>query len=81
MLQQELTIAGSYRRGCQDSGDIDVLIKSEDKTTYNKFIEKLKVLKYLVEDLAYGNKKYNGISRLGAFWNWETYRYHVYKTG
>lgn len=62
----ELTIAGSYRRGCQDSGDIDVLIKSEDKNTYNKFIEKLKALKYLVEDLAYGNKKYNGISRLGA---------------
>lgn len=62
----ELTIAGSYRRGCEDSGDIDVLIKSKDKKTYNQFIEKLKVMKYLIEDLAYGNKKYNGISRLGT---------------
>ena len=61
----ELTIAGSYRRGCPDSGDIDVLIKSEKKETYNLFINKLKSIKYIIEDLAHGKKKYNGISQLG----------------
>lgn len=61
----ELTIAGSYRRKCHDSGDIDVLIKSEKKETYDKFIKKLKSIVYLIEDLAYGKKKYNGISKLG----------------
>ena len=61
----ELTIAGSYRRNCADSGDIDVLLKSEKKDTYDKFIKKLKSIVYIIEDLAYGRKKYNGISKLG----------------
>ena len=61
----ELTIAGSYRRNKRDSGDIDVLLKSNDKKIYNTFINKLKSMSYLVEDLAFGNKKYNGISKLG----------------
>jgi len=61
----ELTIAGSYRRKKDDSGDIDVLLTSTDKTTYDKFIKKLKKDAYLIEDLAFGRKKYNGISKLG----------------
>lgn len=61
----ELTIAGSYRRKKGDSGDIDVLLTSTDKTTYDKFIKKLKKDVYLIEDLAFGRKKYNGISKLG----------------
>ena len=61
----ELTIAGSYRRKKEDSGDIDVLLTSTDKATYDKFIKKLKKDAYLIEDLAFGRKKYNGISKLG----------------
>ena len=61
----ELTIAGSYRRKKEDSGDVDVLLTSTDKTTYDKFIKKLKKDVYLIEDLAFGPKKYNGISKLG----------------
>lgn len=61
----ELTIAGSYRRKKSDSGDIDVLLTSTDKTTYDKFIKRLKKDAYLIEDLAFGRKKYNGISKLG----------------
>lgn len=59
----ELTIAGSYRRRKEESGDIDVLIKSEKKDTYSKFIKKLNKLGYLIDELALGPKKYNGICR------------------
>jgi DNA polymerase/3'-5' exonuclease PolX len=59
----ELTIAGSYRRKSSDSGDIDILLKSDDKKTYNKFIDVLKDNNLLVEDLARGNKKYMGLGK------------------
>ena len=60
----ELTIAGSYRRRRKDSGDIDV-ITSKDKTVYTRFVNKLKKDAYLIEDLAFGRKKYNGVSKVG----------------
>ena len=61
----ELTITGSYRRNKEDSGDIDVLLKADNKETYQKFIQKLVNQGYLIEELAYGEKKYNGIGRMG----------------
>ncbi len=61
----ELTISGSYRRGKDFSGDIDVLIKSELRETYSNFIKTLISSEYIVEHLAYGRKKYNGICKLG----------------
>jgi len=61
----ELTIAGSYRRRAVESGDIDVLLKCDKKETYTKFINKLVNQGYLVEELAMGTKKYNGICKLG----------------
>ena len=61
----DLTIAGSYRRKKDDSGDIDILLKVEDIEVYQKFIQKLVNLGYLIEELAYGDKKYNGICRMG----------------
>ena len=60
----ELTIAGSYRRKKSDSGDIDLLLKSKNKKTYDKFIDSLKELNYLVEDLARGSKKYMGLGKI-----------------
>ena len=60
----ELTIAGSYRRNKDESGDIDVLLKADDKSTYEKFIKTLTKHGYLIEDLAHGTKKYNGISKV-----------------
>ena len=59
----EMTIAGSYRRGGEESGDIDVLIKSEKKEIYKRFINKLNKLGYLIDELALGPKKYNGVCR------------------
>ncbi len=61
----ELTIAGSYRRKKEESGDIDVLLKSDKKETFTRFIKKLVNQGYLVEELALGTKKYNGICKLG----------------
>jgi DNA polymerase/3'-5' exonuclease PolX len=63
----ELTIAGSYRRGNSDSGDIDVLIKAKTNKTYHKFIESLKNCNnihdnYLKETLSLGPKKFMGIT-------------------
>ena len=59
----ELTIAGSYRRGKSDSGDIDILLKATKKDTYEKFIDSLKDRGYLVDDLARGSKKYMGMGK------------------
>lgn len=62
----QLTIAGSYRRGKKESGDIDVLISSLNKETYNSFIDLLTKRTYLIDTLAHGNKKYNGVSKIGV---------------
>ena len=59
----EMTIAGSYRRKAKDSGDIDVLLKGDNKL-YKKFIEVLEKEGYLYETLAKGTKKYNGMCKL-----------------
>jgi len=59
----QFTIAGSYRRGVDSSGDIDILFCSKDKKKYNIFIDKLKESKYIVDDLARGPKKYNGLCK------------------
>jgi len=61
----DLTIAGSYRRGKKESGDIDILLKSKDKKTYKNFIDALTKENYLYpEHLALGPKKFNGLGRI-----------------
>ena len=61
----EITITGSYRRRKPTSGDIDVLLKSTDPSVFKRIIDRLIKLGYLVEELALGKKKYNGICHLG----------------
>lgn len=56
-----LTIAGSYRRKKEESGDIDVLLKATKKDVFTRYIKKLNDLGYLVDELALGPKKYNGV--------------------
>ena len=60
----ELTIAGSYRRKRPDSGDIDLLLKSNNKKTYEKFIDVLTNKGYLTCMLARGSKKYMGMGKI-----------------
>ena len=61
-----LKVVGSYRRNKPDSGDIDVLISNTEnqQAVFNNFIEDLKEKKYLMADLAYGDKKYMGVGAL-----------------
>lgn len=65
----EIVIAGSYRRGNKDSGDIDVLIthKDDPKGYSNILKDVVKVLQdtgYLKETFALGDKKYLGVCKL-----------------
>ena len=60
----ELTIAGSYRRGMDTSGDIDILVKMNDKKTFGTFIKYLKSTNYITEELAKGQKN---------LWDWGNY--------
>ena len=64
--KSELTIAGSYRRKSKDSGDIDILLKSETKKTYDKLIDTLTSEGYLTCHLARGAKKYMGMGKISS---------------
>ena len=61
----EIHLVGSYRRGAVTSGDIDVLLRNEDPSEINAFVDALKASGYLLEVLALGDKKCMGICRLG----------------
>jgi DNA polymerase beta len=74
----EFEIAGSYRRGAKDSGDIDILLTSSDgclsasnevdgKVILNQIVDALTQDGYLYETLAKGDKKYMGLCRLKRF--------------
>ena len=54
-------IAGSYRRGEMESGDIDILIKSKPGFSLQHIIDLLTNANLLISDLAKGPNKYMGI--------------------
>jgi DNA polymerase beta len=58
------TIVGSYRRQAPTSGDIDVLLRSDNPDDLASFVETLTVSEYIIESLAEGKKKFMGICRL-----------------
>jgi DNA polymerase/3'-5' exonuclease PolX len=60
-------ISGSYRRECETSGDIDILITSSGENSiekYRAFVDYLKQIDYITDDLAYGDNKYMGLCKL-----------------
>jgi DNA ligase (NAD+) len=57
-------IVGSYRRGAVSSGDIDVIISSNNVDVYNKFLDKLIEKKIIIEVLSRGEKKCLVITRV-----------------
>ena len=61
-----LTIAGSYRRGKKDSGDIDVLVTHPDNPPdlLARVIQTLHQKNYLIATLVSGDHKFHGLSQL-----------------
>lgn len=63
----DVTVAGSYRRQAQSSGDIDVLLRdsnSEGSGILDRFLTLLRSKGYLLDDINVGSTKYNGYCRL-----------------
>jgi DNA polymerase/3'-5' exonuclease PolX len=60
-------IAGSYRRGEPDSGDIDVLIRGDPGVSLADIVDRLKAAGIIAGDLAQGRAKYMGILRLPQY--------------
>ena len=60
----EFIIAGSYRRGEAESGDVDVLVKSKPGVDLDAIIDFLTDEDLLIGDLARGASKYMGVLRL-----------------
>jgi DNA polymerase beta len=68
-----ITIVGSYRRGAETSGDVDVLLRvpsawtaAESKEYLSQFVKTLEENGYMEYVLALGEKKCMGIARLPA---------------
>jgi DNA polymerase beta len=59
MINVPFMIAGSYRRGLKNSGDIDVIVKGTSSD-----IEALIESKYVADTLARGESKFMGVCRL-----------------
>jgi len=55
---------GSYRRGAETSGDIDIFISSENKDVYKNFVDKLIKTNVIVEVLSTGPTKTLVITKL-----------------
>ena len=60
------SLAGSYRRGKESSGDVDLLLRSDDASVLDQVVTRLSASGYLLETLAHGSKKFMGICRLGT---------------
>ena len=59
-------IVGSYRRGAADSGDIDVIITSENKSDFSTFIDFLISKRLILEVLSRGESKCLVITRIAT---------------
>jgi len=65
-ISTDFEIAGSYRRGAADSGDIDMIMRECDisPSCYEQAVRDLTKSKYIVDILAYGDHKFMGICKL-----------------
>ena len=63
-IHSHYEIVGSYRRGAQTSGDIDVIITSPNSDTFIKFINAMKESGIILELLSYGKTKCLVIAKL-----------------
>jgi DNA polymerase/3'-5' exonuclease PolX len=57
-------IVGSYRRNLESSGDIDLLLQSDDSNDLDSLVSALIEKGYITNILAYGKHKFMGICKL-----------------
>ena len=63
-------VVGSYRRGVENSGDIDVILTLTKNSSENindiiaKIVKLLREREYIIEDLAQGSHKYMGVCKM-----------------
>lgn len=63
-------VVGSYRRGVENSGDIDVILTLTKNSSENindiiaKIVKLLREKEYIIEDLAQGSHKYMGVCKM-----------------
>jgi len=62
--EAKFEIVGSYRRGAQNSGDIDVIITSKTGEVFRKFVDELIKEKVILEVLSRGDTKCLVIAKL-----------------
>lgn len=69
----ETAIVGSYRRGAEDSGDIDVLMtlpatvaEAEVAALFHSVCDVFKQSGYVIDELAQGDKKFMGVCKLAG---------------
>jgi DNA polymerase/3'-5' exonuclease PolX len=63
-VESKFEVVGSYRRGAENSGDIDCIFTSPDKGLFKKFIDALVNKKIIVEILSRGPMKCLVIAKL-----------------
>lgn len=69
-----VSIVGSYRRGAENSGDIDALVtlpvaaaaKGKGEKLFQEAVQAMTESGYITDTLALGDKKFMGICRVGA---------------
>ena len=62
--QPKYEIVGSYRRGAKQSGDIDVILTSQDPQLFTRFLDALVSKKIIIEVLSRGKSKCLVIAKL-----------------
>ncbi len=68
-LGVDYEVAGSYRRGEPDSGDVDILVKQKPGININTLLSPLTNKKMILGNLALGPTKYMGIIRMNEGYN------------
>jgi NAD-dependent DNA ligase len=63
-IESKFEIVGSYRRGAESSGDIDIIITSNNPTVFTNFVDGLIKTKIIQEVLSRGSTKCLVITRL-----------------
>ena len=63
-LKIKLEIVGSYRRGVESSGDIDIMISDTNPDSMELLIHDLTKQGYILDEFVHGKKKFGGVAKI-----------------